>query len=216
MLYGPDASVACPACGAKAKYRNLRSGNTFGATYWTDGKRVAPMLSGPPSFVRCGVCSGCYWLQDVVGEDEDVIPEGAAEAEDLPYVEAATEADMYQALATGQVAGEENERSLRVMAWWLSNDGLRAPHAMPIPSDPSLVRSRQESLRALIPLLKEFDDNDMVMRAEIYRELGDFEAAKGQLDRITDAQFATVVSQLRELCDARDSQVRQLRFEEAG
>jgi hypothetical protein len=45
-----------------------------------------------------------------------------------------------------------------------------------------------------LPLLDEFDDNDMIMRAEIHRELGDFPSAQRQLDKITGERFAAVMN----------------------
>lgn len=64
MIPGPDQIVACPNCGALAKYMTLTSGNTFGARVWTDGKQVAPMLPRPPAVVKCQQCAECHWLAD--------------------------------------------------------------------------------------------------------------------------------------------------------
>lgn len=36
MMPGPDQIVACPRCGALAKYTTFLSGNTIGALLWTD------------------------------------------------------------------------------------------------------------------------------------------------------------------------------------
>jgi hypothetical protein len=50
------------------------------------------------------------------------------------------------------------------------------------------------------------------MKAEVLRELGDFEFAKRVLSRVTSAEFDAVVHQLRTLCDSGDTCVRQLKF----
>lgn len=209
MLPGPDATVSCPHCGAKARYPTLISGNTFGATYWTDGKRVAPMLPGLPQFVRCGSCGSCYWLEDEI-EDDDGSADAVDEGRRLPYVKEASEAEMLEALRSGRVKGAESERKLRVLAWWMSNDPLRTEHPLPDVRDAGSMEARRGNLQALVALLDDFDDNDMIMRAEIHRELGDFDAARRQLDEIRDVRFADAVKQLRALCDARDTRVRQL------
>lgn len=211
MMPGPGASVSCPSCGASARYRTALSGNTFGATYWTDGRRVAPMLAELAQFVRCGSCASYYWLRDVIGDD-DVLIDDRADGDQLPHIEPANESEMLAALRAGQVVGTESERQLRVLAWWLSNDRYRAPGSMPLAGPDGLTEARRGNLRALLPLLDECDDNDMIMRAEIHRELGDFASAQRQLDEITDERFAAVIRQLRELCEAGDTQVRQLRF----
>ena len=212
MLLGPDASVFCPSCGAKARYQTSLSGNTFGATYWTDGKRVAPMLAELPQFVRCGSCAACYWLRDEIGDEDDLIADEVTDVERLPYLEEATEADMYEALRIGEVTGRELQRQLRILAWWKSNDSLRRQHQLPQAQPAALTDVRRGNLQALLPLLNESDDNDMIMRAEIHRQLGDFDAAQRQLVELSDTRFAAVIGQLRELCEAGDTQIRQLRI----
>jgi len=69
MKPGPDLVVACPRCGRRAKVPALRSGNTFGARFWTDGKVDAPMLPRRPPIAPCRGCGRPFWWHDaVVGE----------------------------------------------------------------------------------------------------------------------------------------------------
>jgi hypothetical protein len=46
-------------CAQLGKHSSISSGNTFGAVYYTDGRRVAPMRPNTPSVVRCGSCKPC-------------------------------------------------------------------------------------------------------------------------------------------------------------
>lgn len=48
MIPGPDQIIACPHCSALAKHLTLISGNAFGASVWTDGKQILPMLPRQP------------------------------------------------------------------------------------------------------------------------------------------------------------------------
>lgn len=50
------------------------------------------------------------------------------------------------------------------------------------------------------------------MKAEVLRELGEFELAKQVLGRIDSSEMAAVVRQVRSLCDSGDTRVRELRF----
>lgn len=69
MKPGPDIVVACPRCGRRAKVPSLRSGNTFDARFWTDGKVDAPMLPRRPPIAPCRGCGRPFWWRDaVVGE----------------------------------------------------------------------------------------------------------------------------------------------------
>ena len=44
MLPGPQKAIYCPYCEQVLSYQTLSSGNTCGATRWSDGKQVAPMM----------------------------------------------------------------------------------------------------------------------------------------------------------------------------
>jgi hypothetical protein len=66
MKPGPDLIVACPSCGRRAKVPSLRSGNTFDARFWTDGKVDAPMLPRRPPIAPCKGCRRVFWWHDVV------------------------------------------------------------------------------------------------------------------------------------------------------
>lgn len=43
----------CPHCGAKASERELGSWNTFGAVFWSDCFRIAPMAPSQDIVSRC-------------------------------------------------------------------------------------------------------------------------------------------------------------------
>ena len=64
MLPGPTIVRSCTEChGLIAEY-TLGSGNTFGATFWTDGKMDAPMLPDEPALVECPHCRAPLWIED--------------------------------------------------------------------------------------------------------------------------------------------------------
>jgi hypothetical protein len=217
MLPGPDQIVACPHCQGLAKYMTLRSGNTFGARVWTDGKQIAPMLPQPPAVVRCRHCAGYYWLGDArrVGTLERWGQEGGptdptwANAED---VEEPTEEQYYAAIEGGLAADRERERSLRILAWWRHNDAFRGDSHTAAGAVPATSELFRLNLTALAGLLDEGDENDLIMKAQVLRALGRFKAATGILERVVSRESREVVGQLRSLCDRRDSGVRPLQF----
>jgi hypothetical protein len=51
------------------------------------------------------------------------------------------------------------------------------------------------------------------MRAEVLRELGEFDSAKEVLSRVTSTEYTAVVHQLRSWCETRDTWVRVLQFD---
>jgi hypothetical protein len=194
----------------------LTSGNTFGARIWTDGKQIAPMLPSPPIVVKCHHCAECYWLANAkkIGNVDprgdksvQVDPSWAA----APEVQEPSEAEYYRALRVGLAANPEQERTLRLLVWWRRNDAFRvAPQGITV-NDAELSGTRRENLNVLVRLLDETDESDLLMKAEALRELGEFESATQVLSRVTSAEYAKVVRQLRLLCDAGDVLVRELK-----
>src|SRR5262245_44307175 len=119
MLSGPDVFVECPRCGSAAVAATMRSGNTFHMRIWTDGYRRAPMLVDPPPVVQCERCGHCYFFDH---------------ATRLPQCEPGTssvrepsESGYYDAIRSGIARNRDEERLLRIRAWWKSNDSSRHP-----------------------------------------------------------------------------------------
>lgn len=218
MLPGPDQVIACPNCRGLARYFTLRSGNTFGARVWTDGKQVAPMLPRPPAVVKCLHCAKCYWLEDAekIGEvgdwensDQPVNPEWV----NAEHVEEPTVLEYDAAIRAGLARDRTQERSLRILAWWRGNDPLRGDNEVPPdPPDPETFKAFRDNLEALVDLLDN-DENDLLMKAEALRELGRFSEASRILNSVTSREFREVVRQLRERCECRDPQLSELSLE---
>ena len=80
MLPGPTIIRQCAACAQPFQQETLMSGNTFGATFWTDGKMDAPMLPERYAVIKCPHCQTLLWIdeQATLGEvewhDQDTFP----------------------------------------------------------------------------------------------------------------------------------------------
>jgi hypothetical protein len=216
MLPGPDQIIGCPHCQGLAKYRTWVSGTGFGVVCWTDGKQENVGMIGPrpPAVVKCRHCAECYWLADAdeIGtvapwDGQPVDPAWRAAQE----VEEPAEEDYDRALQKSLADDRRQERTLRMLAWWRRNDAFR--------SRPECVTSASEvwrrNLEALAGLLEDGDENDRLLKAEVLRELGQFQPAKELLSRVHSSEHRGVVRQLRNLCDRGDRCVRQLSFEES-
>jgi hypothetical protein len=59
----------CPHCKAHVVQEETVSGNTIGATYWTDGKREAKMLPDHSWLAKCPACFGLFWVDESVEVD---------------------------------------------------------------------------------------------------------------------------------------------------
>jgi hypothetical protein len=213
MLPGPTELIGCPTCGGPLKRKTWLSGNTFGAKLYTDGRQVAPMMPWHPPVCRCPHCSAFFWLANalevgVVNADEESAVR--SELRDQLALSEPSEADYHEAIRTGLAKDREQERQLRILAWWRSNDVFRELESATI-SVPSDLTKRRENLESLLALLaKDGHPEAVIMRAELLRELGECDTACAVLDGLRDPNLNWVATQLRELCEKRDTQVREL------
>jgi hypothetical protein len=76
-----------------------------------------------------------------------------------------------------------------------------------------LNNDEQLNLKALAKLMDEFDDNDLLMKAEILRELGCFENALALLSKVGDKDLEKAVSFIGALSKLGDPCVRKFQYE---
>jgi hypothetical protein len=211
LIPGPYQIISCPYCKGLAKYRTLTSGNTLRATFWSDGKKVFPMLLQPPTVVKCQHCEKCYWLVDAekfgtvdLWGDHKVNPEwDAARQVDDP-----TEDEYYAAIEMNLAKTPQQEKILRVLAWWRRNDAYRTRKGATF----SISDACRANLEALSNLIDQGKDEDRIMKGEILRELGQFEAAKQILGSVVSSKYIAVVRQILLLCNNNDTRVSELQF----
>jgi hypothetical protein len=126
MLPGPTIIKRCAPCRGLFAEGTLASGNTFGAIFWTDGRRQAPMLPETPWLVGCPHCHHLLWIDEaeVVGE-VDAFESQPPREEVLPYV-SPTGSDLQAAISSG-LAGDDDRKLLylRIHLWWSANDRTR-------------------------------------------------------------------------------------------
>lgn len=211
MVPGPDRVVACPHCGAVARQQTLFSGNTFGAVYWSDGKREAPMLPDLPALTRCHGCRRLYWLQDArqLGELDAPGPRQQVPEEwhRAPCAQAPDVEDYAEALTGGLASDRHREQYLRVRLWWAINDLVRGRPGAEIPAEYRDLF--YENLRGLFALLDEDNPAERVPKAEVAREAGDFAEALRLLEEVPPG-FGWVADVIRERARGGDARVALL------
>lgn len=166
------------------KERTIASGNTFGARYWTDGKVDASMLPLTPSAVLCPHCRALLWVSSLKEVGEIPGPRGFGvprpeydhSFDALPFIEKLEVDDYLMAVRTGEFS-KDQEAYLRTMYWRLMNDPRRRSQ-----TSSALSAEEQTNLRSLLELVIETDESSRLIRAEIHRELGEFEECEKALD----------------------------------
>jgi hypothetical protein len=205
MLPGPNQILRLPTSGKLVKITTLLSGNTFGAQFWTDGKREAPMLPDSP-WLRCHPEGREFFWTD---ECEEVGEEDAwgktSQYGDVPYAEDPELDDYRRALTSLPGLPREKEQYLRMRYWWAANDPVRRGEIAQPTAD-----GYRENLERLISLLDVTAPNSRLMAAEATRQLGDFEQAASLLQFDFGGDYVKAVERIGALVRRHDTVVRGL------
>lgn len=192
VAYMPALTIReCPHCRAHVVQEETVSGNTIGAVLYTDGKRHAPMFPDHPLLARCPVCGGLFWVEEAVEVDS-----GFEAAEGKKKIQAPSEKDLLDYLV-GQALPRKQEKYLRFRAWWAANDVWRwLQNPKPIFS-----KEQVKNLKALSALLDESDQDQRIFKAEIARELGNFEECLLLLSYQFDKGFDRAIGFIKKLAE---------------
>lgn len=191
----------CPQCRRRFDDYGLVSGNTFGAKFWTDGKREAPMWPDESRLLKCPKCDELMWIPDIPFLDVKAIEkEERAERVKLCSenifpgfskinIQRAKDALLgdpkepdegeYLFYLNSNDFPYEKEKYLRIRAWWKINDIYRESTKNILPK---YSQAQKKSILKLFSLLNIADPNERIMKAEIARELGFFDQALLLLD----------------------------------
>jgi hypothetical protein len=194
VAYMPALIVReCPHCKAHVVQEETVSGNTIGAIYWTDGKREAKMLPDHPWLAKCPVCAGLFWVDEALEVDS-----GFDAAKGKQQVLAPSEKELLSFL-TAPALPRDKELYLRVRAWRSANDAWRRnPNATP-----AFSKDQVQNLHALSAMLDESVPNQRILKAEISRELGEFDKCLSLLSHPFEKDYEFTVGFIRKLAEDR-------------
>jgi hypothetical protein len=139
----------------------IRGGRYSGRNYWrlyTDGKSG----SGNPVFIaKCPVCKKLFWMNDaqLVGTRDN----------GQKRVLGPSENELF-AFLSGKPLDKERELCVRRQAWWTANDAWR--HQV---GKTNFSEAQVKNLKALSDMLDESQEIELIFKAEIARELGEFD-----------------------------------------
>lgn len=207
MTPGPTLIMKAPGCKELIKFPTIASGNTFGATFWTDGKREAPMLPDA-LWLRKSPSEGVVFWSDECEEvgqiglsaDHEIKPEWRH----LDFAEEPTERDYIDVISNGFADTEKKLRYVRTRLWWAGNDRIRRKEIDRL-SDEHL-----KNLHALVVILAEDKDDQRLMKAEALRELSRFNDALRLLERNFPKNYRHAVQRIHGLAAVFDPKVATL------
>ena len=210
----------CPHCKKLLGVFNQSSGNTFGGKYWTDGKSLFPMLIHYESLVKTNCCKKLVWLDRLDLIDKIILwPREKSEAESkkdifkklLGYSEPEF-SDYIHLLAISSYDLNE-EKHYRTLAWWAGNNNRRnyfGSNRTKSYESKEMSEDEKINIKILFGLLNENIQKEVIAKAEIKRNLGEFGAAKKLLEKVTETDLEIYSKYILDLCAKDDRYLREL------
>ncbi len=196
MLLTPEIAK-CPYCNTEHLYYQAMSGNTIGATFYSDGFASGSMY---PDFKQYGKCSSCkkvFKLQnptDNNGEDEK-----------LPSLPDPDLYDFIGYLESGEDITADDERYIRTRIWWFFNDRIR--RNQPVFSDNADKAIWKQNILVLISLTDNLSPESLLCKAELMRNLGRFRHSRSLLKGVKGVDYQDVKRQILKKCFQRQRKV---------
>lgn len=203
MMPGPNYVYKCPDCGNLLTRGSLRSGNTFGAKIYSDGKWIAPMLPEFPDLTKCRKCESIFWLSKLkelgTYRWDDDINSAWKNADKAHFLHTD---DYFRALNEGLAKDKELEFFIRQRIWWSYNDRNR--NGKEIFKNEEDELRWQANLNQLFSLLDMTDLTQRIMAAEIHRNLGEFENCVNIIESIDDDELNWLKERFLAECERKN------------
>ena len=155
------------------------------------------MLPDEPDLTKCRQCDTMFWLSKLkeIGSYRWDIPSADylkwQRADNAAFLEME---DYFKALEIGAAENEMDELFIRQQIWWTYNDRIRDRQAIFNDEDDEI--RWEQNVRKLLNLLDETDIGHQIMMADIYRNLGDFEACVDMIESIDNEDLDWVKEQI--------------------
>jgi len=199
MTPGTPEIIRCPSCEYLQQRETLRSGNTFGAKFYSDGKCEAPMLPQFPHFVKCPECKSFFKIAPDV-----VVEKNQTRKPNIPFVSFLTTDEYLQAISSGLLNGNENDiLSLRIELWRTYNDAVRDGQ-----NELAEKELYEDNCRKILSsATNEPNDDEMcLMCAEMWRNIGEFDKSKALLNEIKSPdKYIKYISVIDSMCDVQNT-----------
>jgi hypothetical protein len=208
MLPGPDYIYQCPNCGKYLKGRSLRSGNTFGAELFSDGKMIAPMLPTFPDLTKCRKCDAIFWLSSLNEIGTDDWNSKNSEWENVYYADFLGIEDLHRALKITKK--KEDTIFIRQQIWWTFNDRVRVGKKTELFIHENEKDLWEQNCNHLLNLLDKDNVNQKIMIAELLRNLGQFERCTNLINELPN-DFDWLKTQFETECAKKNTMVFKMK-----
>jgi predicted Zn-dependent protease len=184
------------------------SSNNAGIRVWTDRKVIGPYLPDLPWLVKCPTCSHLFWIDEAkeVGQQGGLFSNNDPKWPDAVSSNYPSEDDFFAAL-TMEDLDREKVVFIRRKIWWMTNDPIRENFTI---RELTLTKRQTDNLNELFEVLDEkLGCDERIVKAEIARELGEFDTCVKLLSMDFPEEFRDFASYVTRLAEKNDRYVRE-------
>ena len=216
MLPGANNVYQCPACSKPILQWTLASANGIGARYFSDGRVKAPYFAEMVRITECENCSTIFWLDQEIKidefEDDDFKDEDVRKSayyrEHGLWADSLGKESLVRAIQEKVFRNPREEVYLRKKLLWKLNEAWLEKEKPWEEGDEVLL---QENTINLIQVLDQSSQKDLLLMAELHRNLGDFDACMDILDRVTDPNLLELAYAIFKRCERGEREVFELK-----
>ena len=206
LKFGKPIFKACSYCNGVIRIVPLESGHALGGILWSDGYMQTPQLPEQPLLGKCPSCGEIVSLAELVDyPNPDNLEDPAA------YDFGMLELDDYRELLNHLDEIDPSYHIYLRMTFWQVANHSRRTGGMLLP----LTMDELDNLEALAPLLGD-DESERLIKAEVLRQLGEFQRAKQVLSDPFQQRVQNVVVRLKRLVDEENPHLARIFSGEAN
>ena len=182
-------------------------------TSWSDGYRSNDITYEIPLITRCDECFTYFWISPVTHPLSRYLkkvrivlkPIEISNENKFQCLRKLTPEEYAEVLALKKFNSPEEEKYLRTHLWWMINEPRRNDNPGEI--SPDLQALFEENLETLIYRTTPESPEEILILAEMYRELGQFSEAENCIVRLKSGHFKHLTSKMWQKIAEKDRRV---------
>ena len=208
MLTGSTIVYQCPKCGQLVLGQSILSVNDIKAKYYSDGRMEGPYFCEQNSITECPACKKIFWLDlkhqvDEFHEDYDRgDPQIANHYHSLGDWAPRLDIQGWRRAINEKVFGNAKEELFLQtrLLWELNKYFLKHGEW----ESSQQLKLWEDTIQDLLLIIQPQRPQEYLLKAELQRNLGQFEQALESLDKITDQDYLAKAYQLHQRIIAQD------------
>jgi hypothetical protein len=205
--------IECPTCGCKYLNSSGRYGLQRVNKIWSDGYNPNENVHDFPLITRCGECLSYFWISATMAsgsaESQMVLPglfdPKVKRKSSFPEARKLNPDEFAETIALRKYQNPDEEKYLRTRLWWTINDQLRYGNQGVVPEEYKTLF--EENLETLIYKTPADSPHNLMVLAEMHRELGLFDDATRYLDLVQDEKYEPFALKVKQKINMGDKKV---------